>query len=611
MFVKRQPASGEPGSGEPGSGETVTIHLDGAPIRAPRGDTLAAVLLARGTVTTGTSAVSAAPRAPYCMIGSCFECLVEIDGLGQRQACLVAVREGLRVRRARGPAGAFTMSPGAMSPEQEELSGPAPATCDLAVVGGGPAGLAAAAEAAALGLDTVLIDEQAAPGGQVYRNVEAVAVVRPGALEALGAGYAKGLALAARFRASGAGYRPQTAVWAIEQNGAPGAPGASLGLVGPRGAETLRARRVVLAAGAMERAVPVPGWTLPGVMTVGAAQTLLKASDLVPGTAPVIAGSGPLLLLYATQLLALGAPVAAILDTAPPGNRARALARLPGALAHLGVLRQGLGWLRAIKAAGVPYFKQVHQVRALGGTQVEAVAFLSGGWPGGRRERLETRLLLVHEGVVPDHHLAMSADCAMAWDAEGWCWRTVTDPWGATSVETVAVAGDCAHIGGAEAAAHAGRLAALDAARRLGAIDRGTRDRLAGPERRALARLRGLRRFLDALGYPRPEILAPSDDQVMVCRCEEVSVAALRHAVALGCQGPNQAKAFTRCGMGPCQGRLCGLTAAAVIARERGVAMAEVGHQRVRPPVKPLTLGELAGLDAAPAPVMDSPAGAP
>ncbi len=116
MFVKRRPASGDPGSGEPssgepGSGDTVTIHLDGAPVRAPLGDTLAAVLLARGTAgtngTAGTSAtsvsaVTGAPRAPYCMIGSCFECLVEIDGLGQRQACLTAVREGLRVRCARG-----------------------------------------------------------------------------------------------------------------------------------------------------------------------------------------------------------------------------------------------------------------------------------------------------------------------------------------------------------------------------------------------------------------------------------------------------------------------------------------------------------------------------
>ncbi len=230
MFVKRQPASGAPVSddraaGEPGAGDTVTIHFDGEPVRAPRGDTLAAVLLARGTVATSVSAVTGAPRAPYCMIGSCFECLVEIDGLGQRQACLVAVREGMRVRRAREHAGAVAMSP------EQDFSGPAPepsarrapepsarraqATCDLAVVGAGPAGMAAAAQAATLGLDTVLIDEQAAPGGPVYRNVEAVAQAPPGALEALGAGYAQGLALAARFRTSGAHYRPQTAVWAI------------------------------------------------------------------------------------------------------------------------------------------------------------------------------------------------------------------------------------------------------------------------------------------------------------------------------------------------------------------------------------------------------------
>lgn len=122
--------------------------------------------------------------------------------------------------------------PGLSGPAPEPSARRAQTACDLAVVGAGPAGMAAAAQAAALGLDTVLIDEQAAPGGQVYRNVEAVGQARPGALEALGAGYAKGLALAARFRASGAHYRPQTAVWAIEENGAPGASlGANLGLV--------------------------------------------------------------------------------------------------------------------------------------------------------------------------------------------------------------------------------------------------------------------------------------------------------------------------------------------------------------------------------------------
>ncbi len=463
---------------------------------------------------------------------------------------------------------------------------------DLAVVGAGPAGLAAATCAAGLGLDVVLLDEQPAPGGRVYRNVEGLAEARDHDLRLLGARTRAGLSLAASFRASGARYRPETAVWTIE---ADGSSGPTLGLCDAAGAALLSARRVVVAAGAMERAVPIPGWTLPGVMTVGAAQTLLKASALVPETPPVIAGSGPLVLLYAAQLLAIGGAIAALLDTTPPGNRVKALPRLPGLLSHLGALRQGLSWQRALKAAGVPVFKGAREIEATGDGRVEAVEFLSGG----RRRRIETRLLLLHEGVVPDPHLAMSAGCAIAWDEDGWYWRTVTDACGASSVETVAVVGDCAGIGGAEAAAHGGRLAGLDAARRLGAIDAATRERLAGPERRALARLSGLRRFLDTLYRPRPEILTPEDPAVMVCRCEEVSVAALRRAVALGCQGPNQAKAFTRCGMGPCQGRLCGLTAAAVIAKARGAPMAEVGHQRVRPPVKPITLGELAALDPA------------
>ena len=160
---------------------------------------------------------------------------------------------------------------------------------DLAVIGAGPAGLAAAARAAELGLDTILIDEQPAPGGQVYRNVEGLAA-RPRDLERLGGGYRDGLALAQAFRASGADYRPGTAVWSIEEGA--GEARVILGLRDDAGAGWLHARWAILATGAMERAVPLPGWTLPGVMTVGAAQTLLKASDLVPEQPVTIAANG-------------------------------------------------------------------------------------------------------------------------------------------------------------------------------------------------------------------------------------------------------------------------------------------------------------------------------
>jgi len=193
--------------------------------------------------------------------------------------------------------------------------------------------------------------------------------------------------------------------------------------------------------------------------------------------------------------------------------------------------------------------------------------------------------------------MAAAAGCAQAWDPVQQCWRTLSDDWGATSADRIAVAGDCGAIGGAIIARHQGRLAGLDAACRAGAIDAATRDRRARPSVRAMSRLGGLRRFLDVLYAPAPDLLVPRDAATVVCRCEEVTAGELRRVVAHGCSGPNQAKAFTRAGMGPCQGRMCGSTASAVIAAARGARMGEIGHYTVRPPLKPLTVGQLADLE--------------
>jgi NADPH-dependent 2,4-dienoyl-CoA reductase/sulfur reductase-like enzyme len=178
-------------------------------------------------------------------------------------------------------------------------------------------------------------------------------------------------------------------------------------------------------------------------------------------------------------------------------------------------------------------------------------------------------------------------------------WRPDTDAWGRTSVPNIAIAGDSAGIGGAEAAALAGRLAALDAAAVLGRISEAERGRRAQPIRAALTREHTIRPFLDALYRPAPAVLAPADDGVIACRCEEVTVGQIRRAVRLGAPGPNQLKAFTRCGMGPCQGRICGPIVSAVIAEARGLPIAEIGTYRPRAPYKPITVGTLAGWEAA------------
>lgn len=470
------------------------------------------------------------------------------------------------------------------------MNAPARSDCELAVVGAGPAGLAAATLAAELGVEVVLFDEQGAPGGQIYRNIEENGGrSRHGDadhLALLGPDYARGGELAADFRGSGAAYEPGTTVWQADAEGV-------LGLSRAGVARLFRARRILLATGAVERPVPIPGWTLPGVMGAGAAQTLLKASRQVPAAPFVLAGCGPLLYLVAWQLTRAGAPPRALLVTTPPGRVTRTLGQLPRALAAGDYLWKGIGWLRELRRRNIDIREGVSSLYAEGGEQLEAVTFTHAG----RQHRIETGLLLVHEGVVPNVQLSMAAGCEHVWDPHQYCWRPVIDPWGTSTLPAIAVAGDGAGIFGARAAVPAGRLAALDAARRLSRIDAAARDRAAAAERRALARARRIRPFLDRLYEPTVQARHAIDDDTIVCRCEEVTAGEVRQVVRQGCAGPNQVKSFTRCGMGPCQGRMCGLAVAQLIAAERGVPVAAVGHYRGRFPVKPITVGELAALE--------------
>jgi len=455
-------------------------------------------------------------------------------------------------------------------------------TVDLAIIGAGPAGMAAAALAAELGLDTLLVDEQDAPGGQIYRGIERAPESSP-----LGADYLAGHPLAAELRASTAHYRPGTTVWHIDPAGSP----AVLSLSADETSDAVTARRTLLATGAIERPVPIPGWTLPGVMTVGAAQILLKTADLVPEGRAVLAGQGPLLYLVALQLARAGAPPIAVLETTPLQNH-RAAARHIGDLwAGRRDLVKGLALSLGLCRAAVAMRRGVRGLRALGRGRLERVV-----WDGGE---IAADHLFLHEGVIPNTQISLALQLAHRWDESQLCWSPVVDEWGRTSLPGIAIAGDGGGIAGAAAAALSGRLAALDAATALGHIDEVERDRRARPIRAGLARERALRPFLDALYRPADSVLSPADE-VIACRCEEVSAGQIRRAVRLGASGPNQVKAFLRCGMGPCQGRVCGPIVSAIIAEARGVPIAEIGNYRPRAPYKPITIGTLAGVEVRP-----------
>ena len=458
---------------------------------------------------------------------------------------------------------------------------------DLLVVGAGPAGLSAAARAAELGLSVLLADENPAPGGQIYRAVTTTPVKNRAIL---GEDYWRGADIVARLEHSQATYAPRCTVWSIGPNET--APGTfELGLSLDGKARIIGARQVLLATGAQDRPFPIPGWTLPGVMTAGAAQIALKSAGAIPSGRTVIAGCGPLLYLLAGQLAAAGCQIAAVLDTTPSANWSKALATIPDFL-RSPYLAKGIRLMLSARRK-LRFVSGVTSLTATGDGKLATVQFEQGGRTG----TIACDTLLLHQGVIPSVNFSNAAGCAHDFDVEQHAWVPHVDAWFASTMPGIAIAGDGAGIGGAESAALRGEIAAFGAASRLGKLNEAERDRQAAPFRAELDRkLRG-RRFLDLLYKPAPQFLAPPRDETIVCRCEEVTAGQVRDAAKrLGVTGPNQMKAFLRCGMGPCQGRLCGPTVVELIAETRGTTPAETGYYRLRPPIKPVTLAELAAL---------------
>lgn len=462
---------------------------------------------------------------------------------------------------------------------------------DVIVIGAGPAGMSASIGIARAGLKVIVLDMQPTPGGQIFRSLESNLQARPATdvlLDALGPTYLAGQPLIEEFRATeGIDYRPETTVWDLRTD-------ATVGWLKGNAAGYLRAREVVVANGAMERPIPFPGWTLPGVMTAGAVQTLLKAGRLKPEARAVLVGTGPLILLLADQLRRLGTRPMLIGRTDTLRDKIAAMRALkPSALSPIA---KGLGWLAKLKLAGINMRTGVTGLQAHGRDKVEYVSlFISG-----RKVEMRCDLLVVHDGIVPAIDIAHGAGLAMAWRREDASWLPVAKKDGRAELAEgpkltegpckIWISGDARRIGGAEAAIAHGRYAAECIVADL----HGTSARSEGlsSEAQVVKALAG-RPFIDK-AFPRGLSAQALENSTVICRCEELTAGDIRTAIRSGTTDINHLRGVTRCGMGACQGRTCAATVAALLV-EQSAAAAPVPF-RARPPLRPLPLIALANL---------------
>jgi NADPH-dependent 2,4-dienoyl-CoA reductase/sulfur reductase-like enzyme len=364
--------------------------------------------------------------------------------------------------------------------------------------------------------------------------------------------------------------------------------------------ELLRAKILVLATGAYEYVPPFPGWTLPGVMTPGAAQVLAKTMDVVPGKRILVAGTGPFLLVAASQLAERGANVVAVLEATPRSAWLSLPFKSPRTL---DLIKEGLGYLRILKEKGVPVRYGRIVTSAEGAEDLTSVTHAPAdrNWnPDRSREEIEEiDTLAIAYGFVPRIYLPQIAGCDVVFQPELGGWIPKRDRDMATTVRNVFAVGDGSGVAGSLTACLEGRLAGLVAAHRLGAIGEADTARRRQPIERELRRVGTLRRALDRISLIRPGLSTLITDETIVCRCEEVSWSEARQSIEYGGCDFRTLKVMTRLGMGTCQGRFCWPSMSRLVACHNQCSVDRVGPASPQSPVRPISLGALASMPVA------------
>ena len=455
------------------------------------------------------------------------------------------------------------------------------------IVGSGLAGLAAADILSRYGLHILVIDDNAHLGGQLLRKLPQAAAAEnrfePDRLKRQGA------RLAARIKKGNIQVLNGTQVLGIYPE--------HILLVEDNGGHVseYRADALILATGARERQLPFKGWTLPGVMSTGAAQILMKSSGILPGRKTLIGGCGPLMLVLAAEILANRGEILAVLDQSSTAMKLKAVTAGPAIWPKL---LEGATYLARLAAARVSMKQGVRIVEARGRNQLEAVV-VAGVDADGRIVRGTERIyatdtLAVGYGFSPNIELPQQAGCAIKYSkARGGWFVDVSDAM-MTTVGDIYAVGEATGIAGAGKSFIEGRIAAWDILKQRSVVDRQTYESNAGPLMHRRSRQVRYGRFLNHLCRLQPGCYADIPDETVICRCEEITMGTIRSQLNNNFTTMNGIKKATRSGMGNCQGRTCGPILFDILSAHSHRPPAEIGCTSARAPVKTVTLGALA-----------------
>jgi thioredoxin reductase/bacterioferritin-associated ferredoxin len=455
---------------------------------------------------------------------------------------------------------------------------------ELVIIGAGPAGLTAAVEAADAGAEVLLVDENERLGGQFHRQ----SPFRLIAHDALSTHAAEARELFETVESHrNISVLTGTTVWGVFDE-------RILAVSDESGSNELAAKTLIIAAGSRDRAVPFPGWTLPGVFPAGGASTLLKRDGILPGRRVLLAGTGPLQLSLADDLVRAEATVVALLEATP----ARAwLRQVPKLMGERQLLREGIESVARLLKSRVRILTAHTLVRVEGEEQVAraVVNAIDAQWQPipGKETSFDIDAVITGFGFVPSIELTRLAGCRHRYDHNLGGWIPSHSEEMQTTIAGVFVAGETAGVAGAQVAKEQGKIAGITAAKYLGYLGDGEAEKRSEPVRRRLRKLYKFRAGLDALRPPREGLLQLMTPDTVVCRCEEIRAKEVYEAIEDGATTLRGVKVRTRAGMGHCQGRMCATTIAEMVAHRQNVSIEEVGAPSIRPPARPLPLAQL------------------